>query len=413
MIQAGPDLAKLVHPTSRATEGGTMELAFTAEQLLIQETAERFLAEVSDSAAVRRAMNSAAGYDASVWQRIAEEMCWPGLHIPEQYGGLGLGFVELSILLEQMGRYLLCSPFYATACLATPALLLSANEQLKTRWLPSIADGTTTATLAFASTESWATDAVQATVRARPGGYCLSGHYPQVIDGAQSTLLIVAARARGSSGDSGISLFALPADTPGVVRSALPTLDQTRRLARIELQDVEVDATQLIGEPGQCGTQLLETLQLACIGQAAEQVGGAQQALDMTVAYTRERQQFGRSIASFQAIKHRCADMMLQLECARSAAYYAACVAQEHLEANGEANRGDSLAAAAATTKIQASEAFFHCAAESIQLHGGVGFTWEYDPHLYFKRARASEQFLGSPTLHRERLANEILGEQA
>ncbi|WP_439862287.1 acyl-CoA dehydrogenase family protein [Pseudomonas sp. MBLB4136] len=390
-----------------------MEFAFTAEQLLIQETAERFLAEVADSTAVRLAMSSAAGYDASVWQRIAEEMCWPALHIPEQYGGLGLGFVELSILLEQMGRYLLCSPFYATACLATPALLLSSNEQLKMRWLPSIADGTTTATLAFASTESWGTDAVQATARTTPNGFSLNGQYPQVVDGAQATLLIVAARTCGSSGDSGISLFTLPADTPGVVRSALPTLDQTRRLGRIELQDVEVDVTQLIGEPGQCGTQLLEALQLACIGLAAEQVGGAQQALDMTVAYTRERQQFGRSIASFQAIKHRCADMMLQLECARSAAYYAACVAQEHLEANAEANISDSLAAAAATTKIQASEAFFHCAAESIQLHGGVGFTWEYDPHLYFKRARASEQFLGSPTLHRERLANEILGEQA
>jgi alkylation response protein AidB-like acyl-CoA dehydrogenase len=390
-----------------------MEFAFTAEQLLIQETAERFLAEVSDSTAVRLAMSSAAGYDASVWQRIAEEMCWPALHIPEQYGGLGLGFVELSILLEQMGRYLLCSPFYATACLATPALLLSSNEQLKMRWLPSIADGTTTATLAFASTESWGTDAVQATAQTTPNGFRLNGQYPQVVDGAQASLLIVAARTCGSSGDSGISLFTLPADTPGVVRSALPTLDQTRRLARIELQDVEVDTAQLIGEPGRCGAQLLEVLQLACIGLAAEQVGGAQQALEMTVAYTRERQQFGRSIASFQAIKHRCADMMLQLECARSAAYYAACVAQEHLEANGEANIGDSLAAAAATTKIQASEAFFHCAAESIQLHGGVGFTWEYDPHLYFKRARASEQFLGSPTLHRERLANEILGEQA
>lgn len=388
-----------------------MEFAFTAEQLLIQETADRFLAEVSDSSAVRTAMSSVAGYDATTWTRIAEEMGWPALHIPEEYGGLGLGFVELSILLEQMGRYLLCAPFYATACLATPALLLSSNEALKQRWLPTIAAGSCSATLAFAGGQGWGADDVTASVQPLADGYRLSGHYPQVIDGCQATLLIVAARTPDSTGEAGISLFALPRETPGVHCTALATLDQTRRLARVELQDVQLDAGQLLGSFGQCGALLSEVLQLACIGLAAEQTGGAQAALDMTLAYTAERQQFGRSIASFQAIKHRCADMMLQLECARSAAYYAACVAQERLDPEGDAQVRSELLAAAATAKIHASEAFMQCAADSIQLHGGVGFTWEYDPHLYFKRARASEQLLGSPALHRERLATQILGE--
>lgn len=388
-----------------------MEFAFTAEQQLIQETADRFLAEVSDSSAVRTAMSSVAGYDATIWTRIAEEMGWPALHIPEEYGGLGLGFVELSILLEQMGRYLLCAPFYATACLATPALLLSSSEALKQRWLPTIAAGSCSATLAFAGDQGWGADDITASVQPLADGYRLSGHYPQVIDGCQATLLIVAARTPSSCGEAGISLFALPRETPGVHCTALATLDQTRRLARVELQDVQLDAGQLLGSFGQCGALLSEVLQLACIGLAAEQTGGAQAALDMTLAYTAERQQFGRSIASFQAIKHRCADMMLQLECARSAAYYAACVAQERLDPEGDAQVRSELLAAAATAKIHASEAFMQCAADSIQLHGGVGFTWEYDPHLYFKRARASEQLLGSPALHRERLATQILGE--
>jgi alkylation response protein AidB-like acyl-CoA dehydrogenase len=154
-------------------------------------------------------------------------------------------------------------------------------------------------------------------------------------------------------------------------------------------------------------------LLIATIGLTAEQTGGAQQVLGLTLSYIAERRQFNRTIASFQAIKHRCADMMLQVECARSAAYYAACVAQERLDPAGDATVAQELEQAAATAKIHASEAFYHCAAESIQLHGGVGFTWEYDPHLYFKRARASEQLLGSPALHRERLAAHLLGEQS
>lgn len=384
-----------------------MEFAFSDEQDMIRTSAEGFLAEISDSAAVRAAMASDLGHDPAVWRRLSEEMVWPAIHIPEQYGGLGLGFVELAILLEQMGRRLFCSPFFASACLATPALLLAGNEAQKVRWLPQLAAGSLTATLAYASDNRWGVDAVQATARAEGEGFVLDGVLRNVVDGHSAGLLIVAAR-----GEQGTSLFAVDAATPGVTRSLKPTLDQTRKLAEVTLAQVYLGPDALLGEAGQ-GAALLQTvLQLACVSLAAEQTGGAQQALDLTLAYTAERQQFGRAIAGFQAIKHRAADMMLEVECARSAAYYAACVAEEALFAGDQAVAGE-LPLAAALAKARCSEAFFHCAAESIQLHGGVGFTWEYDPHLYFKRARASEAFLGSPSWHRERIAVALLGEPA
>ena len=390
-----------------------MEFAFTEEHLMIRDSAERFLAQVSDTHAVRAAMIRPDAHDPEVWQRIGQELYWPALMVPERFGGMGLGFVELAILLEQSGRYLLGSPLFATTCLATPALMLGHNEALQEHWLGAIAAGETRATLAFASVPGLEARSVQTVAKPQAGGWTLDGQYAQVIDGASADLLIVAARTPGSRDEQGISLFVLPADTPGVLRTPLATLDQTRRLARIELHRVQVsDAQQLCG-PAHGWAVLRDTLLIAAIGLAAEQTGGAQQALDLTLAYIAERRQFQRTIASFQAIKHRCADMMLQVECARSAAYYAACVAQEYLDPQGDATVAKELEQAAATAKIHASEAFFHCAAESIQLHGGVGFTWEYDPHLYFKRARASEQLLGSPALHRERLAAHLLGEQA
>lgn len=388
-----------------------MEFAFTEEHLMIRDSAERFLAQASDSQAVRAAMNRPDAHDPQVWQRIGQELYWPALMVPERFGGMGLGFVELAILLEQSGRYLLGSPLFATTCLATPALLLGHNPPLQEHWLGAIAAGNTRATLAFASVPGLGADSVQTVAEPHPAGWIVNGGYAQVIDGGSADLLIIAVRAPGSEGDQGISLFALPADTPGVISTPLATLDQTRRLARIELHQVLVVEAQRLSGPEQAWGVLRDTLLIAAIGLAAEQTGGAQQSLDMTLAYIAERRQFNRTIASFQAIKHRCADMMLQIECARSAAYYAACVAQERVDPEGDPQVIKELEGAAATAKIHASEAFFHCAAESIQLHGGVGFTWEYDPHLYFKRARAGEHLLGSPALHRERLATLLLGD--
>lgn len=390
-----------------------MEFAFTEEHLMIRDSAGRFLAQASDSHAVRAAMMRPDGHDPDVWQRIGQELFWPALMVPERFGGMGLGFVELAILMEQSGRFLLGSPLFATACMATPALLMGHNKALQTQWLEAIASGNTRATLAFASVAGLEADSVQAVAEPQGDGWTVSGHYAQVIDGACADVLIIAARAPGSHGAQGIRLFALPGTAPGVIATPLPTMDQTRRLARIDLHQVQVNTAQQLCGPDQGWTVLRDTLLIAAIGLAAEQTGGAQQALDLTLAYIAERRQFKRTIASFQAIKHRCADMMLHVECARSAAYYAACVAQERLAPDGDANVAKELELAAATAKIHASEVFFLCAAESIQLHGGVGFTWEYDPHLYFKRARASEQLLGNPALHRERIAGHLLGDSA
>lgn len=389
-----------------------MELALTDEQHLIQQSAERFLAQVADSAAVRTAMASECGHDRATWARIARELYWPALAIPQTYGGLGLGFVEVCLLQEQLGRRLLPSPFFATCCLATPALLLSGNQALKDQWLPLIAAGDITASLAYTSAPRWDDSSVQIDAQPGAGGYCLNGQYLNVIDGADCDLLIVAARTPGSVGEAGIRVFALPATTPGLTRTHQPTLDQTRRLAHLSLENVIVSDAQLLSEPGQGWPLLRDVVRIACIGLAAEQTGGAQQSLDLTLAYIGERQQFGRSIASFQAIKHRCADLMMAVECARSASYYAACIACECLKIDGDPVAQQQLAEACATAKIHASEGFFECAAQSIQLHGGVGFTWEYDPHLYFKRARASEQLFGPPAFHRELLAKQIFGDR-
>ena len=389
-----------------------MELALTEEPRMIQESAERFLAQVASAGSVRTAMAGETGLDSAAWARIARELYWPALAIPEEYGGLGLGFVEVCLLQEQLGRSLLPTPFFATCCMAIPALLLSRNQALKNLWLPGLAAGEISASLAWTSAPRWDDSGVQVYAQSCAAGYRLNGQYQYVIDGAECDLLIIAARTPGSIGEAGIRLFALPALTPGISRQQQPTLDQTRRFSTITLNDVVLNDEHLLSEPGLGWPLLRDVLHMACIGLAAEQTGGARKVLELTLSYIGGREQFGRSIASFQAIKHRCADLLLEVECARSASYYAACIADQCLNIDGDPSAQLQLAEAAATAKIHASEGFFKCAAESIQLHGGVGFTWEYDPHLYFKRARASEQLLGTPAFHREQLAKHIFGER-
>jgi alkylation response protein AidB-like acyl-CoA dehydrogenase len=325
-------------------------------------------------------MESELGYDPEVWKRIASELGWPAVAIPEAYDGLGLGAVELTALMEEMGRVLLCAPFFSSVCLAGNALLSAGSEEQKREFLPAIAEGRTLATVAWTGPSGAPGAAgIAATVRRQGDEFVLRGAWRFVLDGLGADLLVVAARRAGSAGEEGVSLFALPSDTPGVDRCALPTMDPTRRLAEVTLRDVRVPASALMGEEGEGWRPLGQALDGAAVALAAEQVGGAQTCLDLSVAYAKERVQFGRPIGSFQAIKHKCADMMVAVESARSASYYAACVA-----------------------------AYFRCAAESIQIHGGVGFSWEYDVHLYFKRARSTEIFLGDPAYHRERVARHV-----
>ena len=384
-----------------------MEFSFTEEQKMIRDTAQAFLAEVSTSAAIRSAMETEQGFDDATWQRICGEMYWQAIHIPEEYGGMGLGYVELVVMLEQMGKHLLCSPFFSTVCLGANALLTAGTQGQKHQYLSQICEGSLTATLAYTSNNGrWDSQAVQTIVKRQGDDYVLNGTYRYVPDGHTADLLIIAARGEGSQGENGISLFALEANTSGVARTWLPTMDQTRKQAEVVLENVVLSDAQLMGEYSTAWSQLKKIIDLATIASAAEQVGGSQQVLDLTVEYTKERVQFGRPVAGFQAVKHQAADMMQRTEVARSAIYYAACVAEEAISGGLLANE---LSEAASVAKSYCSDCYFKNAGDAIQLHGGVGFTWEYDVHLYFKRAKSSEVFLGNGAYHREQVAKILL----
>jgi alkylation response protein AidB-like acyl-CoA dehydrogenase len=300
--------------------------------------------------------------------------------------------VELLVVLEEMGAALLCAPFFSSVALAANALLTSGDDEAKKSYLPGIASGETIATLAITEDNGkWDLGGIELKAEQKGDGWVLNGHKMFVLDGHVANLIIVAARSA-----KGVSLFAVEGDAPGLNRSALPTMDQTRKQARLEFSDTPA---ALIGTDGGGEPGLSKTLDLAAVALAAEQVGGAQHVLDASVEYAKTRIQFGRPIGSFQAIKHKCADMLLEVESAKSAAYYAAWAAAED---------SDELPVVASLAKSYCSEAYFHAAAENIQIHGGIGFTWEHPAHLYFKRAKSSELLLGDPSYHRELLAQRI-----
>ena len=385
-----------------------MDFSFTDEQQMIRDTAASILAELSDSEAVRGAMATERGFDPALWTRITEEMYWHAVHVPEAYGGLGLGYVELVAMLEEMGRHLFCSPFFSTVCLGVNALRVAGTAAQQKLWLSRIAGEGTTATLAWTgASRSWDAAAIQATYTRDDDGAVLNGCLRYVPDGHTAELLIIAAREAGSEADAGIGLFIVPADSAGVGRTALPTMDQTRRQAEIVLTDVSAPAANIMRDVGSAWPLLEQTLDLARIGIAAEQTGGAEQVLANTVDYIKERKQFGRPVGSFQAMKHKAADMMLKAEASRSAVYFASCVADEYLAGSVDAT---SLAQAASIAKAYCSDAYFFNAGCAIQMHGGIGFTWEHDTHLFFKRAKSSEQFLGNAAYHRDRVSRQLLG---
>jgi alkylation response protein AidB-like acyl-CoA dehydrogenase len=377
-----------------------VEFSFSEDQDELRRAARRFLEVASSEERVRAAMETEQGYDSATWKQLSEELTWTALTIPEEYGGLGMSYLDLHPLMEEMGRALLCSPFFSTVCLGANALLLGGSDVHKERYLPGIAAGETTATLAYAEKNNrMNAEGVEATYSRNGAGYILRGAKTYVLDGHTADLLVVAARTENTKGAEGVSLFLVPGDAEGLKRAWLPTMDQTRRLASVELGDVLVPHDALLGEEGR-GWQLCErTLDLARIALAAEQVGAAEMCLDMSVEYAKVRKQFGRAIWSFQAIKHKCADMLMMVESARSAAFYASALA----------GQGDTdLEEAASSAKAFCSDAFFHCAAENIQIHGGIGFTWEHAAHMYFKRAKATESLFGDPSFHRERFAKRM-----
>jgi alkylation response protein AidB-like acyl-CoA dehydrogenase len=369
-----------------------VNFAFSEEQEELRRTVRSFLEQKSPESEVRRLMETTEGYDPSVWKQMGEQLGLQGLAIPEEFGGSGYSYVELGVVLEEMGRALLCAPYFSTVVLAANTLLHCGDESAQKEYLPGIASGETIATLAFTEPSGrWDADGIQMQASGSGDSWTLDGEKMFVIDGHTADLLLVAART-----GKGISLFAVPSDASGVTRTPLSTMDQTRKQAKVEFSGTPA---RLVGSDGAGWDTLDRVLDLAAVGLAAEQVGGAQKCLEMSVEYAKVRVQFGRPIGSFQAIKHKCADMLLEVESAKSAAYYAMWAASE---------LNDELPVVASLAKAYCSDAYFHAAAENIQIHGGIGFTWEHPAHLYFKRAKSSELLLGDPTYHRELLAQRI-----
>jgi alkylation response protein AidB-like acyl-CoA dehydrogenase len=372
-------------------EVATVNFAFTEEQEELRSFIRSFMEDKSAEATVRELMDTDKGYDSAVWSQMAEQLGLQSMIIPEEYGGQGFGYVELGIALEEMGRCLLCAPFFSTVVLAGNAIIHSGNEDAKTALLPGIADGSTIATLALAEANGrWDAEGITVEATGTGDGTTITGEKMFVTDGGTANLFVVAARA-----ENGIHLYTVDGDAAGLSRENLSTMDQTRKQARITFEGTP--ASHL------CDTNdfayISKILDLAVVALANEQVGGAQFVMDMAVQYAKDRVQFGRPIGSFQAIKHKCADMLLEVESAKSAAYYAAWCASE---------MNEELPSVASLAKAYCSEAYFHCAAENIQIHGGIGFTWEHPAHLYFKRAKSSELIFGDPAYHRELLAQRI-----
>jgi alkylation response protein AidB-like acyl-CoA dehydrogenase len=369
-----------------------MNFAFSEEQEELRTAVRRFLQEKSPETEVRRLMETEDGYDPAVWSQMADQLGLQSITIPEEYGGSGFSYVELIVILEEMGSALLCAPYFATVALAANALLTSGDDSAKKDLLPGLASGETIGTLAITEDNGrWDFEGVALQASESGGAWTLDGHKSFVIDGHIANLILVAART-----SAGLSLFAVEGDASGLTRTSLPTMDQTRKQARLVFESTPA---RLIGTDGGAADGLTKTLDLAAVALAAEQVGGAQHCLDSSVDYAKNRIQFGRPIGSFQAIKHKCADMLLEVESAKSAAYYAGWAAAED---------SDELPVVASLAKSYCSEAYFHAAAENIQIHGGIGFTWEHDAHLYFKRAKSSELLFGDPAYHRELLAQRI-----
>ncbi len=376
-----------------------MDLALSDEQRMIRDAAAEVLAARSASAQVRAAID-AGGSDDALWHTLARELGWCALAVPEQAGGIGLGATEVVLLMEQMGRRLACVPYFATACLAAPALsqCLDDNE-VALGWLERIAAGEVRATLALDTPLDPSATSLRAQ-RLADGDYRLDGTLDAVIDGASADLLMVAARI-----EEDIALFAIEATTLTTERTPLATLDATRPLARIVLDGVTVRRQACLATGARAHHALAHAAWFATLALAAEQLGAAQQCLDLTLDYTAGRVQFGRTIASFQAVKHRCAQMLVEIEATRSAVLGAARAWDE--------TQSDDSRADIAVAKATANDALRFCAQEAIQLHGGVGFTWEYDPQLYFKRAQAAYASFGTTPALYAWLAARVIGRNA
>jgi alkylation response protein AidB-like acyl-CoA dehydrogenase len=371
-----------------------MNFGFTEEQELLRKTARDFLAEHAPIKRIREVMEGEQSHAADIWSQMAE-LGWLGLALPEEHGGAGLTLVELCIVLEELGRSLAPVPFLPTLIGATAILELGDPAQ-RAEWLPRIAAGECLATLAITEERGREEPGALGLAAKRAGdGWELTGRKLFVPDAGAADLFVVVART-GGEGAQGLGLFVVPRDTDGLEVEALSSMDLLRPLGVVDLQNARVPGSALLGAEADAWPKIERVLDRARVMICAEMTGGAEKCLEDSVAYAKERIQFGKPIGVNQVIKHKCADMLFEVESSRSITYYAAWAAGED---PGEAPL------AAAMAKSYVSDAYRHISAENIQIHGGVGFTWEYDCHLYFKRAKSDECWLGDATFHRERVA--------
>jgi alkylation response protein AidB-like acyl-CoA dehydrogenase len=374
-----------------------MDFAFSEEQEMLRSSTRDFLAKECSSKVVRKLMEASDAYDEGLWRKIAG-LGWTGLGIPEQYGGVGT-FLDLIVVLEEAGRALMPGPFFATMGLAVPALIEAGTEAQKKEVLGAIAQGSARATLALTEPSGrWDAGAVTLSAKPSGGGWKLDGVKLFVPDAEAADYLVVAARTRGE-GEDGISLFLVKGRPAGMKVTPLKTLDMTRRWSEVRFDGVKLEGDALMGPADKAWPHLKRALEWATAALCAEMIGGTQKVLETSTEYAKTRHQFGKPIGIYQAVSHKLADMLVLSESGRSATYYAAWAV--------EADATDrSLAASMA--KAYVSDAYRKVAGDGIQVHGGIGFTWEHDMHLYFKRAKSSEVTLGDATFHRELVAQAL-----
>ena len=377
-----------------------MDIGFSEEQELLRDTARKFLDSECDTRFVRRMMATDEAVTPEFWGQLAEQG-WLGITFSEADGGAGLGLLDLVVLMEEVGRAVMPGPYPATVLFGGAAIAAAGSPQQRAEWLPRIAAGDAKATLAFVEANArWDAAGINLAVREAGGGFVLDGTKMFVPDAHLADVLVVTARSRdGSTLEDGISLFLVPQAAQGVDITLLPSIDETRKVCEVRFSNVTLPQSALLGGLHDGWPALSQVIDRAAVALSAEMCGAAQRVLDMTVDYAKMRVAFGKPIGTYQAVKHKCADMLVEIENARSLTYYAAWAVDE-----GEADAPMAVSMA----KAAASDAGRKVCAAGIQLHGGIGMTWEHDLQLYLKRAKASEIAFGDANWHRERIARLI-----
>ena len=376
-----------------------MDFGFSEEQEMLRDSAKRFLADNCSTKFVRQMMAHDTAHDPAFWDKLVG-LGWPGLFVPEEFGGQGGTFLDLTVIAEEIGKALVPGPLFTTVALGAPVFTEGGSDAQKRDILSKIAAGKFIATVAVAEASGrWDAGGIALRAAKKGSSYTLTGEKFFVPDAHVADAIVVAARTARGSGESGITLFCVPANEKGVTVTQLKTVDMTRRMCHVKFDNVR--ATEIIGKAGAGWPVLRRTLEVATAVLSTEMVGTAQKALDIAVDYAKTRVQFGKPIGSFQAVKHKCVDMMVAVENARSLTYYACWTVDERVAES---------ATAVPMAKAYASDMAKNVTSEAIQVHGGIGFTWEHDMHLYHRRALAGEANLGNAPVHREVVARNLLG---